>query len=532
LNNPKKEEKRIMQDKKMSRREAMVSGGALALAFLGRNAFAQVPTPAVPSLPLTLELDKTKMPLAPYYYRSKEGEGVIGPFGEVRVESMEGQVLPVRITGSDGSVMDFTQGKAFVRFGKEDYKKSIKFTSGGVAFEGKKEEPWSKAVYGKLIGQIKKDRKKIRGLMLLRSALYTSYPVAVAHSKSKQANKNIAKRMAKGARDYGADASGKICLTTQPAEVVEECKVIDFQERWKTAEEQYWKCYQKEYDKAFDSPACKFLPVNGPVNTLPRHECAGAAARVICGAKNFVDILLEVIEILECVWVTIVPEVTICLPKEITPGRWPSPWSWPDFLVGSPVPQVKQSFGKEEIKDGIDLLKALGDVGKFIGEFDCLLDGTWSLDQLDTKLDLGGEDVVIPYGVKVCISEKCTKKLSNPQLIGAALAAAAGLLPVLAALSPDVAGMGITASPAVALAIATAGQVAVVAAALILAVIIFILYHLALISAQLALCSNLGTLTDGKVCISHPTFALALVAFMTQGMAPVQSIPPIVDCYS
>lgn len=445
------------------------------------------------------------------FKRNETGDGIVGPYGEVRVFDVGGDMLPVFVKATnDLAVMDVTGRSAFVRYGKGAT--SITLTAEGVKFgETAKAQPWSGEVVRKLISALTKDRDKLRGAMLLRSALHTSYPVAVAQSK-KKTSKRMGTAMGKSALDYGWRAL--YCTTTTVTETVEEC-VTKLIEDIKTAEEQYQECYDKEVKK----DPCKSVPFGAK----------GPCAAAICAAKTFIDIVEGFIEVITCIVKTVVREVVNCTaPKQ---GEWPNPWDQFDLKLGGFLPQPQASFSKKNIDEG---LKLLDDFGGFLGPFGkCFIRGEWSLAQLDTKLKLDGTNVVIPYGIKVCISDECGSQLSDPDMFADALVAWGTALSLLAALSPEfaaaVAGLGIVPLASAAAAIAALPQAAVAAAAIILAFILLALLYATAISAQLYFHRNhTNNFADGKVCIEHPTFAIALISMATLGYAHAELIPPIV----
>jgi hypothetical protein len=217
-------------------------------------------------------------------------------------------------------------------------------------------------------------------------------------------------------------------------------------------------------------------------------------------------------------------------------NNWPNPWDVPRLITSGAIPEKKQApFTKKDIDTAISLLKKLLGVARpFI---DCLVNGRWSIAQLNTQLKLGGP-IVIPYGVKVCITSECARKLESGN-IGAELTGSwILLLTILAALSPAFGAIAIAygivvakeVAEAVALVAAT-NPAAIAAAAIILAFIMLALWYATAISAQLhdeVCCTD--HLADGFVCIEHPTFAIALVAIalFAVGGINLTLIPPIV----
>jgi hypothetical protein len=458
-------------------------------------------------MPLSTGNPKVRVPLIPFE-KSGKGRGVVGPYGEVLIFKVGNEELPVFVTAADGSAtMDITGRSAFIRYGIGST--AITLTTDGVKFGAAKLQPWTAVVVRRLIGTLAKDRKKAQGVMLLRSALHTSYPIAVAQSKSLM-GKRMGASMAKGATGFGRGAMN--CVTKTVTDIVVRT-VTDVIQVVKDAEKQYQECYDREIVK----DPCKSAGL-----------MAGACAAVICAATEFVDLVVGFVEVVTTVAEEVTRKVVACTIPKV--GEWPNPWTISAGEITAAIPQPKAPFGKKELDDALKLLKNFGDV---LGPFGkCLLEGNWSLAQLDTRLDLNG-DLVIPYGVKVCISADCASKLAIDQVFFQHYNAWTSALVVLAALSPEfaalVASFGITAAPAVAAAVASLVPAVVKAAAIIFAFVLLALIYATAISAQLSFHRSFtNNFADGKVCIEHPTFALALIKLASFTLVPSELVPPIV----
>ena len=349
----------------MTRRDLMLQTAlaSLLLAFpWADSAFAAAPPP--PKLS---------------FVRNKTNDGIIGPYGEVRIFNVGGEALPAVISAFDGSaLMDLTGRSPFVRFGASTDTTTITLTSSGVQFGAAKPEPWSADIVKKLIAAIVSDRKKARGALLLRSALHMSYPIAIAQTKSKVGSK-VATAMAKGSAGYGIGAMK--CTVTTVTDVVTKT-ITDSVAVVLTAEKQYQACVDREITK----DPCKAAALVG---------LGGVCAAGICAAKEFVDIVTGWTTIVYTVGEVMTHQVVSCvLPK---PGQWPNPWNLSDNLINTAVPaQPKVAFGAKEIANAQKVISAIiASIGQF-GK--CLSDAKWSLAQLDTTLNIGGK-IVIPYGV-------------------------------------------------------------------------------------------------------------------------------------
>ncbi len=449
-------------------------------------------------------------------------DGVIGPFGEVRVHRVGEVSLPVVVSATgDAAVMDMTGRSPFVRFGSAGDKAAITLTAEGVRFGADKPVAWDADVVRRVIDALARDSQKTRGAMLLRSALHSGYPVALQQTKGK-AGKGMSSAMAKGAR--GLASSSMVCTTRTITDIVTRT-ITETIDVLKTAAKQYEECYDKEVAR---SP-CKDVPV------FP-----GVCAAGICAARAFVDIVVGFTTVVTTIVEEVVRTVVVCFdagPKlKLPKGQWPNPWFLGDArIVTGAVPQPAAKFGKAEIDGALKLLK---DLTGFFGPFgSCLLSAQWSLAQLTTPIDLGSGPVVLPYGVRACITAECATQLSGLDFAGTLASSWGAALAALAALSPafaaEVAGVGVVAAPAVVAAIAllpeavAAGIVA--AAALILAFLMLLLIYGTAISAQL-LFQRLFTsnFDDGVVCIEHATFAIAMIQIATLGFVPTALIPPIV----
>jgi hypothetical protein len=451
-----------------------------------------------------------KPPIIPFK-PSTIGEGVIGPYGEVRIFAVGGEILPIYASAFDGSaIMDLSGRTPFIRYGAGTT--AITLSTKGVQIGSDKPMAWSGDTVKRLIEGIVKDRTKVRSVLLLRSALHSSYPVAAAKSKSqpKGGVKKSASAMSKGSQGFGAGAMK--CVTTTITDTVTRT-VTETIEKIKTVEQQYQECY----DQQITRDPCKALGFG-----------AGACAATVCAAIAFVEIVVGFVEVVTTITEEVTRQAVTCVSQ--VKFEWPNPW-----VVGLPVkaavPQPAAAFGPKEIEGALKLLK---DIGGFLGPFGkCLIEGQWSLAQATTPLDFGDGPVTIPYGVKVCITAACATQLSIDSISAEYLSAWGAALAALAALSPEfaaaVSGLGITAAPAVVAAIAALPEIVIAAAAIILAFIILALIYGTAISGQLFYHRHYTeNFADGVVCIEHPSFALGLIKLATIGALPVELIPPIV----
>lgn len=246
--------------------------------------------------------------------------------------------------------------------------------------------------------------------------------------------------------------------------------------------------------------------------------------------KSFGDLVVGFYEIVTTISEEVTREVVTCItPKK---GEWPNPWSVTGGKIRAAVPQPKIVFGEREIKDALALL---GRIPGLLGPFGtCFFQGAWSLAQLDTQLNLGGTNVVVPYGVKVCLSAECATKLSIDASWKETLAGWGSALSVLAALDAGAAaslvGIGIVPSAAVVALVAGIPPLVLAAATIILLFILVALLWGTAISSQLWFHKTFtNNFADDKVCIEHPSIAIALITLLVPGVgSTTQLTPPIV----
>jgi len=499
-----------------SRRQILIGAGALAgtslLPAMIRSALAQ--DKGLAALLSNAKPTSLKPPAA--VFMTNPG-GSTGPWGEVRVGRAAANspiALPALILSADKlGVVNFATRRPYASISgaKGD---AIVLASEGVVFaKGQKAAPWNADTIKKLVQALAADRSKARALMQLRSALLTSYPVFLATSKAKT-DPRLAKVIATA---QGVMAS-QGCTTETVTDIVT-TTVTDIVKKWKTAEEQYEKCFDRETSGDPDL-GCSYLPA-GPA----RDGCA----TIFCGAKGFVDVLVSVTEVVRTVTEEVVRTVVTCVinpAKDFYRNQWNLIETVLPGLQKTPDPKV----GGKDLQAGLKFLQdAAGALGPFAN---CLLGAKWSIEGLGTPIPTGDGHLAIPYGVRVCMTATCASKLTvfgvGGELVGSWTAA----LTLLAALSVDfaaiAAGVGIVVPAALAAAVAALPPVAVTAAAIILAFIILALIYGTAIMAQLTIAEQLGAFNDGEVCIVHPTFALAMIKALTMGIAPSELVPPVV----
>lgn len=476
-----------------------IAGALLTVPWIG-TAEAAVPPPPQ----LGFKQNRTK-------------DGIVGPYGEIRLGNANGLMLPFMVIATGGlAVMNFADRKPYVQIGNDDT--LITYNSDGISFgKGAGFKAWNRDSIGSLVAAIGKDRRKLRGMLNLRAALQMSYPAALRMMKG-TTDKRVATAHKMAASGNGAGWANRDCTTKTVTETVV-TTVTEYVEVWKSAERQWQECYDKEVRSA----TC------APLGSVGAQGCAFA----ICTAKGFVDVFLGLMEVTRTVLEEVVRTFVVC--AVAVRNSWPNPVDVLDNLpVKFALPQDRAAFKPEDIPKAIEFLKGLTG---FLGPFGkCLLGGKWSLAQLNLPVAFGDGTVALPYGVKVCVNTKCAKDMSLTNVGGELLASWGAALGALAAMSTAFAAyatsLGIAATPIVVTAVAAAGgagSAIVSCAALILAFIILALIYGTAIAAQLEFHERYtDSFADGEVCIEHPTFALALIKIATLSLVPSELIPPVV----
>ena len=486
----------------LSRRDLLrnaIAGALLTVPWIG-TAEAAIPPPPK----LTFAQNRTK-------------DGIVGPYGEVRLGNANGLMLPFMVIATGGlAVMNVADRRPYVQIGNDDT--LITYNSDGISFgKGAGFKAWSRDSISSLVAAIGKDRRKLRGLLNLRAALQMSYPAALRMMKG-TTDKRVATAHKMAASGNGAGWANRDCTTKTITETVV-TTITEYIGVWKSAEQQWQECYDKEVKSA----NCTALGSVG----------AQACAFTICTAKGFVDVLLGLMEVTRTVLEEVVRTFVVC--AVALKESWPNPVDVLDRLpVKFAFPQDRAGFKPEDIQKALDFLK---DLTGFLGPFGkCLLGGKWSLAQLNLPVVFGDGTIALPYGVKVCVSSKCARTMSLSDVSGELLASWGATLGALAAMSTAFAAyatsLGIAATPIVVTAVAAAGgagSAVVSCAALILAFIILALIYGTAIAAQLEFHERfMDSFEDGEVCIEHPTFALALIKIATMSLVASELIPPVV----
>ena len=453
-------------------------------------------------------------------------DGVVGPWGEVRVLNSGGKVLPTMVITNGGfGLLNLSVQRPYVQLGVKDDR--VVFSSQGVQLRsGDPFKPWSAEAIRAIHAAIAQDRSKLRGLLELRAVLHTTFTVAATAAKG-TSERRFAAALAKGSGGLGARSMQRECTTTTITDTVIRT-VTEYVDVIKTAQQQYDECYAKNVRSA----TCSAL---GPG--------AGLCAASYCLAMGFVDLVVGFYEVTRTLAEEVVRTVVVCTAP--IRGSWPNPVTLIDQIsskIGFAAPP--QSFSQEDILGATRILAAIieeiertseaATVGTYVR---CLFGGQWSLASLPPiPMGLPAGGLSIPYGIKVCISADCANQMAATNVAQEYAQVLPLMLGVLGGLNQGVyrllgdLGWLYGAFGTGVLIGAVGGPVAAKAcAALMVAFVINALYYGGLISGQLAIHQQATNhFADGTVCIEHPCFALQFIELMTTGAAPTELVPPIV----
>lgn len=495
--------------KRGRRRTLMALGSLLGVGVLPgpiRSALAQ-DSKNLANILKSLKPVPVRRPIALY---QTSAQGTIGPWGEVRVMRADNLLLPALLRSANTlGMINFTVRRPFVQIGvgRPDV---ITWTSSGVAFgQRAPTESWSAALVSKLARRIATDVDKARALMQLRASLASAFPV---HLKSSNARTDM--RVARAIQKAERDASDSDCELRE-AEVTR--PISEFVNIWKTAEEQYAACI--DYETSGDRDlGCTYAP--------DRRLCA----ELVCRAKEFVDLIVGVIETVNLVTETVLVQPVFCGYAALEAAYrygWTiaqDPSAVPGLeMAGTPVQQITTTHVEQARRF---LQEAAAALAPFAA---CMLESRWTIEVAGAPIPMADGKLAIPYRVAVQPSAACAQGMGNP--VGdAALAAAwtSGILLLAALNSVFAAALGIVVPPALTAAAATLSAGAAAAAGLMVAFILLMQVYQTMLAAQLAVAAQAGALADGFAIIEHKTLALASIVALARGVSAADLEPPLV----
>lgn len=493
-----------------TRRDVLLGGSAFgALLAVGGPLLAQDKGKPFP---------KYSGAMPPVLFRqTSNGVGMTGPWGEVRTVKLNQGLAPYFIESADkGGVLDFSGRNILIRLGDEA--SGLTITSKGFAIGKAKPTPW-KGGTAKLISLIKGNKAWTRSAMQMRSAFVSSFAAAAAQGKAPAA-KAFGATFADVVEDFGGAA---VCTTRTVTESVTR-RVEETIDVIVTAEQQYERCF----DEAINNPngAC------GVVKYVFGTPAAILCATGYCGAITFFDVLVNTFTVWHDVIEEVTREVTECVKplKGYLPNRWDLPQiELPRWEVPEALRQVVLTAG--DIAAALDIFRRnLGSSLSFLGPFArCMLEAEWKIATVPF-FDLFD----LPFGIEICMTAACARRLQAQNMVGEGIQAWVGALSVIASCSPGaaaaLAATGIAPIAPLVAALAAVPPAVVTAALAIACMIAASLYFASVVAVQLSfvLATNPGVLSDGRVCMTHPTLAVGLIIAMSNGTVPAGLIPPVV----
>ena len=513
-----------MKSNATTRRDLLLATGAFAGTglvpmFVRQALAAQAPVPASAIARTLGALKPISVPPPSAVFTAARTEGEVGPWGEVLVARVKNFAIPAAIRSADGSAsVDTVSPLASVQVGIGT-PSLISWTARGVEFtKGAAPEPWNTATIEQLIKSIASDPVKLRGMLQLRSALLTAFPVYLART-----NSITDTRIGDGHRKATSHVSSITCNASATTEAVTTVQQVT-ETVWVTAQQQYQKCYNDQTSGAAGN-SCSAVPEG-----ILRDSCAAA----LCTAEGFVDTAESVLTTVTTVTNAAVNDAVGCAGAAV--GAFRNFWNVPSRTL----PGLEPANAKPVVPSLSDIQAAIKFLTDAIGGlspiFPCLLSAKWSIASAGTPIPMGDGNLSIPYGIEVCLTSACADTLTIDKMASGLASSWTAAVTLLAALNPVgfgafAASLGITVPQALTAsvgALAALGAGATTAAALILAFIILCLIYGTAIVGQLTIWKQLGAFSDGQVCIVHPTFALAMIKILTVGIAPAELVPPIV----
>ncbi len=509
-----------MSRKHQVRRQLLLAGGSAAAlaAIKGTEALAQVPVqprpnPAIAGRPtLAIRQITPRLQIPPLQISRLTGAlGSTGAWGEVQVRELPTGLVPIFVrTNNRAGVLVLTKRRSVVWLANG----AVVLSTQGIQIAGAM-QPWNKASITNLITRARTDVALRSSLFELRAALVTAYPFSIATSKQRGDVKatRIVANVAKGMGTIAAPTKSR-CTSTTVVETVTST-IEELVEEWVSAEERFEKCVDQQ--------------VKGGI-------FGGEAAAVLyCGALGLVDLFVGVETVLKTITEEVTRTVVSCSIElnrkalDIYKGveaNIPKGITLPGGVIGKAAPALSSG----------DILAAVGRLQELMDGVSpfttCLLEGQWSFAAVDLSVITGGSKLEIPYGVKVCISSACARKMKLDATGENLEGAATSLVAILAALNADFAAvasaLGIPAAAEAAAIAAGLGATATTALTAVAALLLFLIYFAAMIAIQMQLLPD-EAFADGMVCIEHPTFVVAAVTVLLPGPGSIsQFMPPIV----
>jgi hypothetical protein len=344
--------------------------------------------------------------------------------------------------------------------------------------------------------------------MQLRASLISAYPVHLDTS-----NTRTDARVARALGRLENDAGDSDCELTE-AEVTR--AVSEFTNVWRTAEEQYQQCIDYETSGAREL-GCTYAP--------DRRLCA----EVVCRAKEFVDLIVGVIETVNVVTETVLVQPIFCaFPAAEAAYRHGWTIAQTPIPVGLEMPgTAAQQVTAAEVEAARRFVQeAAAALAPFAA---CMLESSWTVALAGAPIPTADGKLAIPYRISVRLSAACAQGLGNV-VTDAALASgwSSGLVLLAALNSLVAAALGIVVPAALMAATATLSAGTAMAASLLVTFILLTQVHRTMLASQVAVASQAGALVDGAAVIEHKTLAIAALVALVRGASVADVEPPVV----
>ncbi len=489
-----------------SRRDLLLATGAFA--FVGalpaaiRDALAQDKRATLKGIPAILEgLRPVALRRPTAIYQVSAGAAA-GPWGEVRIVRSGHNAFPYRIRSSDGlGLIEMAVPRPYIQIGvgRTD---AITWNRDGVIFgRGLKVEAWTLATARKLTQALGSNRQRTRALMRLRAALISSYPAYLAATGT-TAPREVAQSVMEAERTVPIPAG---CTVEESIAYVQRVE-RDIIEVWDSIDDQFQRCFEYEMSGA-EGLACSRV-----ARDFGRDLCAITA----CAAKNFVPILLDVIESVRYVTDRVVHHAVVCPVLAAKDMYIDTMGALDRVRTGLEKAGTRQvSISPQDVDAARSFMQeAAAALGPLAQAF---ISGRWTIQSRNETLQLADGTLAFLYDVSAHLPRDLVVVLTAAAVIAEAAATWTMAITLLAAVHAPFAAVaatwGVVVPIVLANAVAALTPAIAAAVALIMAMIILSVHvHGAMIQAQIALAEQAGTMAqDKEVQVRHATLSIAQI---------------------
>ncbi len=489
-----------------SRRELLAGIGVFALAGVLPAAISQAlaqekRVPQLKGMGATLkglQPVALRRPVATYRVTANSA---VGPWGEVRIVRSGRLAFPYRVRSSDGlGLIEMGAARPYVQIGvgRAD---AITWNAEGVSFgKGLKPERWTQATARKLTQALGSNRQRTRALMRLRSALLSSYPAYLAGTGT-TASREVARSIMGAQRSVPLPTG---CSVEESVEYIDRTQ-RELLEIWDSVDDQFQRCFEYEMSGA-DGLGCSHIP-----RDFGRDVCAITA----CVAKNFVPILLDVIESVTVVTEEVVRHSVVCPALAAKSAYIDTMAALDEARTGLERPGTRPVAIKLQDVEGARAFlqeaaaEALGPLAR------AFIAGRWTIQSRNDTLRLADGTLAFLYDVSAHLPREAVVALTASAVVAEAAAIWVMAVTILAAVHAPFAAFaatwGIVVPVALAAAVAVLAPAVAAAVSLMMTMIILaVCVHGSMIQAQIALAEQAGEMAqDGEVQVRHATLSVA-----------------------